>query len=157
MLKIFFPTFSFHKSFLFTLTTIILYTFSVYKSREMLELFFHFYFHNSFTFPILILLLYHKRCSLSRDKVVKTFSFLGLFTLLWKRFHFFFPVKTLTWKRFHTAALFKLMKTLTFFAAAFTFYENAFIPCCCFFILWKRFHFSLREKTFTLKNIYVKP
>ena len=125
MLTIFYFHF-FITSFLFTLTTIILYTFSVYKSRKMLELFFYFYFHNSFTFPILILLLYHKRRSLSRDKVVKTFSFLGLFTLLWKRFHFFSSL----WKRLH-------------WPLRFYYYESAYIFRCRFYALWKRFHFLL--------------
>ena len=120
----------------------------------MLELFFHFCFHNSFTFPILILLLYHKRRSLSRDKVVKTFSFLGLFTLLWKRFHFFFPVLSNAYmKTFLSCCGFIIMKTLSSFAAAKSIYENAFISCCCFFILWKRFHFSLRENVYIEKKI----
>ena len=45
-----------------------------------------------------------------------------------KTFSFFFPVKTLTWKRLHfSLPLLRFMKTLSFPAAAFSFYENAFI------------------------------
>ena len=143
MLKIFYFHF-FISSFLFTLTTIILYTFSVYKSRKKLELFFHFYFHNSFTFPILILLLYHKRRSLSRDKVVKTFSSCCRFY----RYENVFIFSSL-WKRLHESAY--------IFRCRFTFYENAFISCCCFFHFMKTLSFFAPRKTFTLKNIYVKP
>ena len=146
MLTIFYFHF-FISSFLFTLTTIILYTFSVYKSREMLWSFYFHFFHN-FTFSKILYYYYTTKGAACQEiKQWKRFHLAAAFTLLWKRFHFSsLCYQTLTlWKRFHFLLLrSRFMKTLSYLSCCcFSFYENVFI--------------FRSAKTFTLKRKYVKP